>query len=75
MRRRASISSLVLVIALGLVTHAQTGRHVVLITIDGFANFHLKNPAIDLPAIRALAKAGVEAQSGETVYPSVTHPS
>lgn len=64
-----------LLIALSLVTQAQSSRHVVLVTIDGFANFHLKNPAIDLPAIRALARAGVEADSGETVYPSVTHPS
>jgi predicted AlkP superfamily pyrophosphatase or phosphodiesterase len=47
----------------------------VLITIDGFANFHLKNPGLDLPTIRALARTGVEAESGETVFPSVTHPS
>ena len=46
-----------------------------LVTIDGFANFHLKNPGLDLPTIRALARAGVEAESGETVFPSVTHPS
>jgi hypothetical protein len=58
-----------------LLAPAQSTRHVVLVTIDGFANFHLKNPAIDLPAIRALARSGVEAESGETVYPSVTHPS
>lgn len=64
-----------MIAALGLMTHAQTSRHVVLITIDGFANFHLKNPGIDLPVIRALARAGVEAASGETVFPSVTHPS
>ena len=75
MRRRAVFSLFVLSIALGLLTHAQTSRHVVLISIDGFANFHLKNPAIDLPTIRALAKSGVEAESGETVFPSVTHPS
>jgi predicted AlkP superfamily pyrophosphatase or phosphodiesterase len=54
---------------------AQADRHVILITIDGFANFHLKNKAIDLPVIRALARDGVEAESGETVFPSVTHPS
>ena len=58
-----------------LLAQAQPSRHVVLVTIDGFANFHLKNPAIDLPTIRALARAGVEAESGETVFPSVTHPS
>src|SRR3989337_422622 len=75
MRRRALFSLFMLSIALGLLSHAQTNRHVVLITIDGFANFHLKNPGLDLPTIRALAKSGVEAESGETVFPSVTHPS
>jgi len=50
-----------------------TSRHVVLISIDGFAAFHLDNPAIDLPNIRALAGAGIAAAS-ETVFPSMTHP-
>ncbi|MPY90696.1 MAG: sulfatase-like hydrolase/transferase [Luteitalea sp.] len=50
-------------------------RHVILISIDGFAAFHLANEAIDLPNIRALAKAGAVAESSETVFPSVTHPS
>ena len=64
-----------LLAALLLLAQPQSSRHVVLVTIDGFANYHLKNPAIDLPTIRALAAAGVEAASGETVFPSVTHPS
>ena len=50
-----------------------TNRHVVLISIDGLAAFHLDNPAIDLPNLRALAAAGVSA-SAETVFPSMTHP-
>ena len=50
-------------------------RHVILISIDGFAAFHLDNPALDLPNIRALAAAGVAAASSETVFPSLTHPS
>lgn len=62
-------------LAAALAADAQTGRHVILVTIDGFANFHLKNAALDLPVIRSLAAAGVEADSGETVFPSVTHPS
>jgi predicted AlkP superfamily pyrophosphatase or phosphodiesterase len=61
--------------SIGLATEAETSRHVILVTIDGFANFHLKNPAVDLPTVRALARAGVEAESAETVFPSVTHPS
>lgn len=75
MTRRTLLPLLVSLVALGLVVRGQTGRHVILITIDGFANFHLKNPAIDLPTIRALARSGVEAQSSETIFPSVTHPS
>jgi|SRR5215203_10060 len=48
-------------------------RQVILISIDGFAAFHLDNRAIDLPNIRALAATGVHATS-ETVFPSMTHP-
>lgn len=64
-------------IVLGLWVVSAQGRsgHVVLVTIDGFANFHLKNAQLDIPTVRALARAGVEAESSETVFPSVTHPS
>jgi predicted AlkP superfamily pyrophosphatase or phosphodiesterase len=54
---------------------APTSRHVILITIDGFAAYHLADKSIDLPNIRALATAGAVAESSETVFPSVTHPS
>lgn len=50
-------------------------RHVILVSIDGFAAYHLANPSIDLPNIRALAREGAAADSSETVFPSVTHPS
>jgi predicted AlkP superfamily pyrophosphatase or phosphodiesterase len=53
----------------------QAARHVILVSIDGFAACHLANPGIDLPNIRALAAAGTAAESSETVFPSVTHPS
>jgi predicted AlkP superfamily pyrophosphatase or phosphodiesterase len=52
---------------------AATERHVVLISIDGFAAFHLANSALDLPNLRALATSGVSG-SAETVFPSMTHP-
>lgn len=66
--------------ALGVSVHAlqpvpTPRRHVLLISIDGFAAFHLRNSSLDLPNIRALAAAGVQAESSETVFPSVTHPS
>ena len=50
-------------------------RHVILVSIDGFAAFHLADAAVDLPNIRALAAAGTPAASSESVFPSVTHPS
>jgi predicted AlkP superfamily pyrophosphatase or phosphodiesterase len=72
------LSLVVALLALSIVNGAgqpggQTQRHVVLISIDGFAAFHLDNAAIEMPNIRALAAAGVRG-SGETVFPSVTHP-
>lgn len=54
---------------------AAAPRHVVLISIDGGAAFHLDNPDLELPNIRRLIKEGVWAESSETVFPSVTHPS
>jgi predicted AlkP superfamily pyrophosphatase or phosphodiesterase len=73
--RRRFLMLAALVVATLLTLEAQSSRHVILVTIDGFANFHLKNQALDLPNIRALVRSGVEAASGETVFPSVTHPS
>lgn len=57
------------------VGQAPRSRHVILVSIDGFAAYHLRNPTLDLPNLRALAAAGTEAESSETVFPSVTHPS
>lgn len=50
-------------------------RHVILITIDGFAAYHLDNPLLVLPNLRALIAQGVRAESSQTVFPSLTHPS
>src|SRR5262245_9758628 len=51
-------------------------RHVVLISLDGFAAFHMQNADLKLPNIRTLADQGAWADQGsETVFPSVTHPS
>jgi arylsulfatase A-like enzyme len=50
-------------------------QHVLLVSIDGFAAYHLLNQQLLLPNIRALIDSGVWAESSETVFPSVTHPS
>lgn len=67
-------------LACGILAPASTGRppapgHVVLVSIDGFAAFHLQNDRLLLPNIRDLARSGVQAESSQTVFPSVTHPS
>ncbi len=54
---------------------AQPAKHVVLISIDGLAAYHLLNEELELPNIRELIAGGVWAASSETVFPSVTHPS
>jgi predicted AlkP superfamily pyrophosphatase or phosphodiesterase len=56
-------------------TAASASRHVILVSIDGFAAYHLSDATIDLPNIRALAAAGAQAASSESVFPTVTHPS
>lgn len=70
------ISWLLLPLALmGSLTRSHPNSHVILISVDGFAAYHLENQELELPNIRALVREGVWASSGETVFPSVTHPS
>jgi predicted AlkP superfamily pyrophosphatase or phosphodiesterase len=55
--------------------HAQPARHVILISINGFAVYHLYRQQLQLTNIRELVDRGVWVASRETVFPSVTHPS
>ena len=50
-------------------------EHVVLISIDGLAAYELDDDDVELPNLRELIKNGVRAESSETIFPSVTHPS
>lgn len=60
----------------GRVVPAQTTEtRVVLVTIDGFAADQLADDSLEVPHLRALIRDGVEAESSQTVFPSVTHPS
>lgn len=55
---------------------ASAAEHVILITIDGGAAYHLDNPRLALPNIRKMIADGAWADKGsQTVFPSVTHPS
>jgi predicted AlkP superfamily pyrophosphatase or phosphodiesterase len=50
-------------------------NHVILISIDGLAAYHLENEELQLPNLRELIENGVWAKASRTVFPSVTHPS
>ena len=47
---------------------------VIIISIDGFAAFYWRDPAVRLPVLRGLAERGVLAAGMETVFPSTTWP-
>ncbi len=68
-----SIVPFVSIVLSGEQAQIPTNRHVVVISVDGLAAYHLDNTSIDLPNLRALAATGVSA-SAETVFPSMTHP-
>ena len=51
-----------------------SARHVVLVSIDGFAAYHLTNQELELPNIRALIQEGAWATNSQAVFPTVTHP-
>jgi predicted AlkP superfamily pyrophosphatase or phosphodiesterase len=49
-------------------------RHVVVISIDGFSAYSLKDPVIAVPNIRRLVASGVAAEAMVPVNPTVTWP-
>lgn len=65
--------ALALVIFTGSVSAApNSDRHVILISIDGFANYYLDDPIAVIPTIRGLADKGARAKSMQTAFPTVT---
>ena len=58
---------------LSLAQSVDTERHVVVISIDGFAAYLVDDPKVPLPIIRRLAREGCIIKGGMTVSdPSVT---
>jgi len=53
----------------------QHDRCVVLVSIDGLANFYLDDPKADMPTIRRLAREGARAKGMICTFPTVTWPS
>jgi predicted AlkP superfamily pyrophosphatase or phosphodiesterase len=51
-----------------------TNRIVVLVSLDGLANFYFDDPKAEMPNLRALAKQGARAKSMQAVIPTVTWP-
>jgi predicted AlkP superfamily pyrophosphatase or phosphodiesterase len=49
-------------------------RHVIVMSLDGFPAYALADPAVPLPALRALAHDGVTAEAMISVNPTVTWP-
>jgi len=74
---RAMVAVLPTVAAIGLARAVEPdaqGRHVVVICIDGLPASMFDDPNASMPAIRALAAAGVRAQGMTVSNPSVTWP-
>lgn len=49
-------------------------RCVILVSVDGLADFYLDDPKSDLPTLRRLAKEGARAKGLECSFPTVTWP-
>lgn len=60
---------------LSILAPAAAARHVILVSVDGLAAYHLLDDGLELPNIRELIARGAWFPSSETVLPSVTHPS
>jgi predicted AlkP superfamily pyrophosphatase or phosphodiesterase len=68
------IIAFVLAAATAVAQGPRRDRHVIVISLDGFAAYALADPVIPLPAIRALARDGVTAEAMIPVNPTVTWP-
>ncbi|HAW27947.1 MAG TPA: alkaline phosphatase family protein, partial [Planctomycetaceae bacterium] len=49
-------------------------RCVILVSVDGLANFYLDDPLADMPTLRKLAKTGARADGMVCSFPTVTWP-
>lgn len=53
---------------------ARRDRCVILVSVDGLANFYLDDPKSDMPTLQRLIKEGVRADGMVCVFPTVTWP-
>ena len=57
-----------------LAAEPHADRCVILVTIDGLANFYLNDSLADMPTIHKLAREGAPARGMVSVFPTVTWP-
>lgn len=55
-------------------TAADQNRHVIVVSLDGFPAYTLRNPAVPLPVLRRLMAEGASAEAMIPVNPTVTWP-
>src|SRR5215208_437673 len=58
----------------GLLTAADKNRHVIVVSLDGFAAHTLNDPAVPFPVLRRLMAEGAAAQAMIPINPTVTWP-
>jgi predicted AlkP superfamily pyrophosphatase or phosphodiesterase len=69
----ACLCCLLLFVCAGNATPA-TNRHVILITMDGFAAYLLSDPQAPIPTLRRMANEGVAAEGMRVSNPAITWP-
>ncbi|MCX2478280.1 ectonucleotide pyrophosphatase/phosphodiesterase [Pedobacter sp. MC2016-15] len=74
MNKKLSITLILFFIAAGQLS-AQTAKHVIFLTIDGFRPDFYLDSKWHTPNLRALMKDGAYAKGVNSVFPSVTYPS
>jgi predicted AlkP superfamily pyrophosphatase or phosphodiesterase len=74
MKKQLSIAFLALFISTGQLM-AQTAKHVIFLTIDGFRPDFYLDSEYQTPNLRALMKDGAYAKGVNSVFPAVTYPS
>jgi predicted AlkP superfamily pyrophosphatase or phosphodiesterase len=65
--------ALLLLLSLALTAEDQN-RHVIVVSLDGFPNYTLRDPAVPLPVLRRLMAEGASADGMVPVNPTVTWP-
>lgn len=68
------LPAILLAFSLCLAAQPAKDRHVILVSLDGFAAYALQDRSLPLPNLRRLAAQGAAAQAMQVVNPSVTWP-